>query len=708
MMKRLCFLLLVFLLISCKKQESQQLNLSSLPDYAALVDMYMGVQRSSHCTFGPQLPHASICPSPQTPNGADGGYNPNEPIRGFGQLHVTGTGWGRYGQIFFSPQAGTFSALEEGHDSPKSAEIATPYYYAVNLDRYGIKAEIAPDHHSAAYRFTYPSDSVSYLLFDLTHSVSQHIVPWTGGKFHGGEIHYNEMEASFNGWGLYSGGWGSGKIYRVCYCFTLDIVPDSVNIIDKNHEELYAKIIFPKKTTAVNMKVAVSMKSVDNAMNFLAKELNNKQLEDVKEAAHQAWNKTLSKISVETKDEVAKKLFYTALYHSFLMPRDRSGDAPDWDGDDLPHVDDHLCTWDTWRTKYPLMVLINESFVSKTIQSFLVRFDKNHSLNPTFTSSLDGTWKQGGDDAENIVADAMVKGVKGFDYQKAYEMCKWEALNVRDRGDYLKNGWQPKEDDGTKECSATMEYAYNDYCVSEMANIIGDSIMANYFYNRSNQWVNLFNKDLENRGFKGFVAPKRNNGDWWLPIDTLRFFKEWDHVYFYEGNAWIYTLFVPHEADKLIELCGGKDMMIKRLEYGFNNQLVTLTNEPCFLAPFMFTHCNRPDLACKYVQYFRNKDFSLQNGFPDNEDSGAMGSWYVFTSIGIFPNAGQDFYYLIPPAFDVVSVNMSNGKTLKIKVEGNRTDTRFPSIYMNEKEIKNAMLKHKDLAEGGELLFKYE
>jgi len=140
-----------------------------------LVEMFMGVQGFSNCVIGPQLPHGSVNPSPQTPNGHHDGYDPKEPIRGFGQLHVSGTGWGRYGQIFMSPQIG-FNANEEGHDSPKSGEIATPYYYSVNLLRYGIKVEITPTHNCSLYRLTFPKSDNANILLDIAHNIPQHIV----------------------------------------------------------------------------------------------------------------------------------------------------------------------------------------------------------------------------------------------------------------------------------------------------------------------------------------------------------------------------------------------------------------------------------------------------------------------------------------------------------------------------------------------------
>lgn len=198
-------------------------------------------------------------------------------------------------------------------------------------------------------------------------------------------------------------------------------------------------------------------------------------------------------------------------------------------------------------------------------------------------------------------------------------------------------------------CSYEMEYAYNDFCAAEVAAMVGDAEHAELLRKRSRNWDRIFNPELESRGFKGFIAPRRENGEW-IDIDPAKHYGSWLE-YIYEGNSWIYTLFVPHDFERLISLCGGPERMAERLCYGFDNRLINLTNEPGFLSPFIFHHCGRPDLTARYVHRLREKDFSLTRGYPDNEDSGAMGAWYVFTSMGLFPNAGQDLYYLLHRVF---------------------------------------------------------
>lgn len=689
------FVLLFFALLP-------QLCLAENPktDRADLVDMFMGVQGFSNCVIGPQMPHGSVNPSPQTPNGHHDGYSPDEPIRGFGQLHASGTGWGRYGQIFISPQIG-FNAKENGHDSKKSDEIARPYYYSVNLDRYNIKAEVTPANHCASYRFTFPKSKNANILLDVAHNIPQHIVPFVKGYFIKGEINYDNTTNLLTGWGEYAGGFGSEKPYKVYFAIETDVKFKDVKITNNGNKALYAQLKLPESPGTVLMNVGISFKSIANGEGFLTNEVAGNSFETLKTSAKKAWENIFAKIEIKDGTIDEQRLFYTTMYHSYVMPRERTGDNPFWESDQA-HFDDHYCVWDTWRTKYPLMILLNESYVAKTINSFIDRFEHNGKVMPTFTSSLEWDWKQGGDDVDNIIADAFAKNVKGFDRTKAYELVKWNAFNQRSK-DYIQNGWE-SEPAERMSCSYTMEYAYNDFCGAEIAKAMNDLPTAKLLDERSGKWTNLFNPDLESKGFYGFVAPRKSNGEW-VDIELAQRYGSWVE-YFYEGNSWVYTLFTPHQFDRLIEMCGGKETMIKRLSYGFENNLIELDNEPGFLSPFIFTHCGRPDLTAKYVDMIRKNHFSLATGYPENEDSGAMGAWYIFTSIGFFPNAGQDYYYLLPPAFSDITITRENGKKIHIKTVKLSPDAKhIDSVNVNGKVLDKPVINHAEIAEGATIVY---
>ncbi|MDO4195360.1 MAG: GH92 family glycosyl hydrolase [Prevotellaceae bacterium] len=694
-------ILSAFLLLSC---------VSVCLAQSQYVDLFMGQQGGSNCVIGPQLPHGSVNPSPQTRDGGHDGYKPGEPVRGFGQLHVSGTGWGRYGQILLSPQRG-FNAEEDGHDSDITDEVATPYYYKCLLRRYNILCEVAPHHHSAAYRFTYQSlDGADEptLLLDVAHSLSQHIVPEQHGEFLGGNIHYDFRNQMLCGYGTYKGGFGSAEPYKIYFAISsphFNLQQAAIGAGQGNISRLFAQIKpITSDDKAKDLYVAVSLNSESNACQYLREECLGKGFGTLRDNAREAWNTALDKIQIQGTDE-EKQLFYTSLYFSMVMPRDRSNDNPRFGGE---NIDDHYCIWDTWRTCYPLLTLIDEPFVSKTIRSFLLRYQNDGKCTPTFTSSLEWDWRQGGDDVENVIADAFVKGVGGFDRDEAYRWMKWSALNNRSK-EYQLLGWQP-EVDTLMLCSNAMEYAYNDFCVSEVAKMMGDKAFAKKMLRRSKSWQKLFNTSLKDSDadIYGFIQPRRENGQWCGDkqggaFSPSKVYASWVE-YFYEGNSWTYSLFTPHDFKSLIRLSGGKKKMVERLCYGFDHEHIALWNEPGFLSPFIFHHCDRPDLTSQYVGRLRQKNFSLDGGFCDNEDSGAMGSWYVFTGIGLFPNAGQDYYYLLPPAYSDITLRLSSGGTLHITRED--TGSAVKAIYLNGKKLNGNTIKHSQIKNGGELHYK--
>lgn len=674
---------------------------SAQPRPVDCVDMFMGNRGESNCVIGPQLPHGSVNPSPQTPGGENDGYDPTRPIRGFGQLHVSGTGWGRYGQLLISPQIG-FSADEQGHDSPKSDESARPYCYAVTLDRYGIRAELAPTHNAAIYRFGFPASDDANILLDVAHNIPQHIKPEIGGRFLGGAISYDERTGLIGGWGSYKGGFGSGAPYKVYFAAALDRMPRSVTVADEGDGKLYARIALAPlaEPDTVRMKIAVSLRSESNARRLLAEQIPDFDFERVRERARRIWDERLGSIRIDTDADTARRIFYTALYHSFLMARDRTGDDPYTDSD-VPHLDDHYCIWDTWRTKYPLMTLLDEEYVARSINSFIARFERTGACQPTYTSSLEWEAKQGGDDVDNVIVDAWLKGVEGVDWQRAYRIVRHHALRTRSP-EYLQRGWQP-ERGAPMSCSATLEYAYNDHCASLMAEGMGDRETARMLAQRSLSWEQLFDPALESDGFSGFIAPRRADGER-IGIDPKKNYGSWVE-YFYEGNSWAYTLFTPHCFDRLIELCGGPEHMVERLRHGFDRGLIDLGNEPGFLAPYIFTHCARADLTSEYVARIRDTRFSLERGYPGNEDSGAMGAWYVFTSVGLFPNAGQEIYYLVAPRFERSELTTGRGKRIVIEARGLSAERRYiGSVTLDGRPLDRAWLRHDEIADGAHIV----
>jgi len=698
----------------------------SLVDY---VDNFIGVRdKNSSCILGPQLPQGSINPSPQTAPGNINwdmdGYIMGQPIRGFGQLHVSGTGWGKYGNFLISPQVG-LSAGETEHDSPKELESATPFQYSVTLSRYGIKTEITPSIHSAIYRLTFPKSDSASLLLDVSHSIIDIATTMKGkfARFEDGTVTFsNKKGDEFKGYGEYSGGFSDGK-YKIYFCARLSKAPASKGtwlngIINKGqmtekslqpNDRIGAYVQYKtKKNEVVFFKIAVSFVSIEQATTWLDNEIPAWDFDAVKENAKKVWNNELAKIKVEGGSEKDKRIFYTACYHASIMPRNRTNDMVGFDKN-VPVWDDHLAVWDTWRTLYPLKVLTNQEMVSGTINSFIARFKKNGMVKDAYVAGKDKADDQGGNNIDNIIADAYAKGIPGVDWQEASKLMKFQADNERNGMSYGKPdsskmykslGWIPA---GKMSCSATLEYAYNDFCFGQMAKGLGMQDDYKKYNDRSTQWINLWNPNAESDGYKGFIVPRKLNGDF-IPIDLKKKWGSWKN-YFYEGSAWTYSYFVPHQFEKLVELSGGKKLFAQKLQYAFENNLIDYGNEPAFLAVQSFHYADRSDLASFYVRKLMKERFT-EEGYMENEDSGAMSSWYIFSAMGFFPNAGQDIYYLTGPSFKKVVLTMSNKKTITVLAPNASPENIYvKSVMINGKPWNKFWFNHSDIANGAIIEF---
>jgi predicted alpha-1,2-mannosidase len=696
------------------------------------VDTKIGVidNRLNWCVIGPQLPYGSINPSPQTRDGETDGYNPDRPIKGFGQLHVSGTGWSKYGHFLVSPQVGLAVGPEE-HESAKSNEITTAYYYQTNLDRYGIVAGVAPTHHAALYQFTYPQSDSAYVVLDATQSIGD-IMPELGIKFEQCQVELlpekrqiRAMIECIGGWAwapgktnfLYfvaefdqpfveSGVWKDKDIFKGQYTMSKD----------KNTKQRVGTFCRFKTQNGdkVLMKVALSFSGFENAEKYLKDELPGWKIDDVKQTGMAAWEKKLQTIKIETDSEDQKKIFYTAMYHTMVQPRDRTGDNPKWKSD-KPYWDDNYALWDTWRSVYPLNVLIDPDMIRDNILCFIDRFKHNGVVRDAFVFGVDMEEEQGGNNVDNVIADAYAKGLKGINWKEAYQVLKHNAekerqgvvsfnyadpINRINNGRYRELNWIPE---CINSSSNTLEYAYNDFCVAQMAKGLGYSADYKKYLKRSNSWTNLWNEDLESDGYKGFIDGRKADGTF-LGQDPKLWGKSWKNV-FYEGSSWTYSYFVPHDINQLIKRMGGKQKYAERLEHAMINNLIDYGNEPAFWALRSFCHAGRPDLNSKWVNYIMTHNYDTR-GVTNNDDTGAMSSWYIFSAIGFFPNAGQDIYYLNAPLYKKSVVTLGNGKTLTITAK-NLSDKAIyiKSCKINGKVWTSSIFRHKDIANGGTIEF---
>lgn len=727
-MKKISLLIFIVYIVYCQYFYCQN-SKKEIRHLVQFVDPRIGVidNRSNNCVIGPQVPFGSINPSPETPDGGNDGYAPGKPVRGFGQLHVSGTGWGKYGHFLVSPQVGLYIGEME-HDSPISNEVATASYYSAHLERFNVIAEVTPTHHCAMYRFTFPSTDSAYILIDVTHSLTRDIATYIGGTVYANTVTIDTVSKDkVYGMIKYEGGFGDG-VYQLYFCGQFSQKATSMGVwknksllfnttsvkLSEEKDRIGAFFKFDSQNgNTLLMKVSISFRSMEKAESYLESEIPDWNFDSIKKACDSLWNEALSSILLEGTTEIQNRIFYTALYHSMLMPRNRTGDFEGWQ-DNEQLWDDQYAVWDTWRTVFPLMVLIKPDMVKDNITSFINRFNHNKQVKDAFIAGLDMFAEQGGNDVDNVIADAIMKEVPGIDITEAYRVLKHNAEYERNGfqgfsnkmpfdivvGAYKKRGWIPAS---IMSCSMTLEYAYNDFCIAQVAKKIGLKDDYEKYLNRSKMWIKLWNPNLESYGFSGFICPKDKNGKW-IIIDAAFNWGSWKE-YFYEANSWTYSFFVPHEIEKLIELNGGKENYALKLDFALRNNLIELANEPSFLAIRTFNVADRLDLNCYWVNYIMNNLYD-ETGLPGNDDSGAMSSWYIFSAIGFFPNAGQETYFINAPFCKKIIIQRPYGKNIIIEApNASEKNIYVKSFYINGKKYKNPWFNHRDIMNGATLKF---
>ena len=721
----------------------------SIVDY---VDTKIGVtgKSTSNCVIGPQLPFGAINPSPNTsliydnedvikdnskksylPKITTAGCDPVMPIMGFSQLHVSGTGGdSHYGHFLISPQIG-ISVKYNSHNSLGDFSETKAYYFKTKLLKYNIVSEIAPTKHAAIYRFTFPKADVASIVVDAAQSLPKDIM--SGYKnyknlkcfIYKNTIEIDKEKQTIRGMITTKGGWGCSKPYEFYFVaqfnkkvFNIGVWKDSTlfenlqTISRDTKDSLATQRIgaFSSFKTAVGeqvlMKVAISLSSYENAEKYLLNEIPKWDFETIKAAAKAEWDGQLKKITVTGVSDVQKKIFYTAMYHSMVMPRDLTGDNPNWKSNQ-PYWNDHYCVWDTWRTIFPLHALINPNMVRDNILAFLDRYKHNGMVRDGYISTADVDGDQGGNNIDNVIVEAYLKGIKGVDWNEAYQLLKYNAEYERGvyvpnkkyaHSFYVKNGWIPYN--VGRASSKTLEFSYNDFCIASMAKGLGKVEDFNKYIERSGNWQKLWNDNTESKGYKGFIGIKDSNNTF-IENDPAAFAKPIWTGPFYEGTSWHYSYFVPHDIDKLVSLMGGKSKFAERLDFALKNDLIDFGNEPSFLTLRLFNYANRPDLSSYWINYALIKNYGLDGG-PGQDDSGAMSSWYIFSALGFFPNAGQDIYYLNGPLYPKSDIILGNGKilTLKAKNAGEK-NIYIKSCKINGKVWNSPIFHHSDIANGG-------
>ena len=670
-MKKL--LSLVFLFLS---------TLAFSQNFHQYVNPMIGTGGHGHTYPGATTPFGMVQLSPDTRidgswDGCSGYHYSDNVIYGFSHTHLNGTGCSDFGDIMLMPTMGdsTFNPKEYSSTFSHSNEKATAGFYSVKLDKHNIDVRLTVSTRIGFHEYTFNEKGQANIILDLNHR----------DKLLQGEVKIIDkktIEILRR-----SEAWAKDQYVYARIEFNVPVKISKVEANQENKSDFYSgtilKIAFSKevkKGEKILVKVALSPTSYEGAKLNIS-EIKDWNFNKVKQNAEQLWDKQLSKIEITESNKDKLAIFYTALYHTMVQPniaqdidgkyRGRDNQTHQSEGFDYYSV---FSLWDTFRAAHPLYTLIEKKRTADFINTFLMQYEQGGRL-PVWELASNETDCMIGYHSVSVMVDAMVKGIKGFDYEKAFEAAKHSAmLDHLGLDAYKKQGFISMDDEH-ESVSKTLEYAYDDWCIAQMAEILGKHEDYDYFMKRSQSWKNVFDWDT------GFMRPKKNGG-WDKPFDP----KEINNN-FTEGNSWQYSFFVPQDIPGLIEAYGGKEKFESKLDELFNSESKTTGreqadvtgligqyahgNEPSHHMAYLYNYVGKPEKTTEKVHFILNNFYkNAPDGLIGNEDCGQMSAWYVLSSMGIYAvTPGKGSWSVTEPFFEKIRVNFENKEPEEITKE---------------------------------------
>ncbi|HET9478610.1 MAG TPA: GH92 family glycosyl hydrolase, partial [Pyrinomonadaceae bacterium] len=637
-MKSLANLCLLLLLL-CAPISAQQ-------DLARYVDPFIGTAGHGHTYPGATRPFGMVQLSPDTRltgwDGCSGYHYSDSIIYGFSHTHLSGTGISDYGDILLMPTAGEvfLNALNSGSPEKGYAsrfqhrnETASPGYYSVKLDDDNIFVELSATERAGIHRYTFPRSQQANIIIDLNHRDK---VLDSGLRITGGD--------TIVGWRR-SQAWAKEQIVYFAIQFSHPFIGNGIAIDDKlvpgvseaRGRNVKAYFRFHTEIApVVTVRVGISAVDTNGAWLNLAAELGHKSFEKVKDEARAAWNKELNKITVDGDSTSQLTNFYTALYHATLAPNLFMDVDRRYRGRDLKiHQAENFTNytvfslWDTFRAAHPLYALIDRQRTRDFIKTFLVQYEQGGRL-PVWELAANETDTMIGYHAVSVIADAAVKGIDGFDLQKAFEAMKQSAelRQHRSLGAYIDKGFIAMEDE-RESVSKVLEYAYDDWCIAEVAHMLGRTDDYHRYLARAQSYKNVFDP------VSGFMRP-RSNGNWIEPFDPREV-----TFAFTEANSWQYTFFAPQDISGLMRLMGGRRAFARKLDQMFAADSRTTGREQVDITGLIgqYAHGNEPSHHMAYLYNYAGEPWKTQfrvrqimdpfytpapEGLIGNEDCGQM------------------------------------------------------------------------------------
>jgi predicted alpha-1,2-mannosidase len=694
------------------------LQLLAQTDFTKYVDPFIGTGGHGHTFPGPTLPFGMVQLSPDTRlkgwDGCSGYHYSDMRIYGFSHTHLSGTGCSDYGDILLIPTTGKpqFSNKKYSSTFKKESEKASAGYYSVFLDKPQVKAELTATIRTGLHKYTFPKSSSANIILDLTHRdmVTKGEINITGN---------NEIS------GLrVSNAWANKQIVYFVIQFSKPFTKSGIakanaaNLNAKHDTGSLLKAFVSFETTegeVIYAKVGISAVSIEGARKNLLAEQPGFDFDKTVADAKAAWNKELGRIDAQSKDEATLRTFYSALYHAMTPPntysdvdgkyRGRDFEVHEGKGFDYYTV---FSLWDTYRALHPLLTIIEPKRTADFINTFITQYEQGGRL-PVWELSSCETWCMIGYHAIPVITEAYLKGVTGFDANKAYEAMKFSAMEDRNGlKSYKENGYIKYLEAG-ENVSRTLEYAYDDWCIAMVAQKLGKTDDYNYFIKRAQSYKNLFDAGT------GFMRPR--NGAFMANFDPYKV----DHNYT-EGNAWQYSFYVPQDLSGQMKLLGGKEKLASFLDTLFTTTSnLTGHKQPDISGMIgQYVHGNEPSHQIAYEYNYVGEAYKTQamvrrimnemyhdkpDGLSGNEDCGQMSAWYIFSALGFYPVCpGSQQYAIGSSLLDKGTLHLENGKTFTITATNNQAGNVYiRSAKLNGITYTKSYLTFTDITNGGTL-----
>ena len=682
------------------------------------VDPRIGSEGLGRVFVGPSCPFGMVKPSPDCTTAPNSGWLPMpERVDGFSQVHVSGTGGGpKYGNILLMPFAEFDPA--ETYDYRRYEDISLGYY-STTFERSGIGVEVTAAQKASVYRFHYPASGEKCLRLDLDFFLGRSETPGAreAQEFVDAQVSILD-DRNISGSQTIRGGWNNGAPYTVFFHLRSD-APFSKTALDGH----VVRVAFDRDD--VEVRVGISFLDTEKARENLEM-VERSSFEEIKVQCVEQWKELLDRVKVSGSAR-DKRMFYTALYHTMLMPVDRTGEwAPA--GDEV-YYDDYYALWDTYRTSLPMITILDPARERDIVNALLTIYRHDGYLPDARSGNSNGR-TQGGSNAEIVIADAFVKGMEGIDYEEALKAMLKDAEvppvddEAEGRGgldEYRSLGYIPW---GIPRAgNRTVEYAACDAAIATVAEGLGYEDIAEEYRQMGGYWKNLWRNDVTDDGVTGFLMPRDASGTW---LDDLPYgysdrgdaryrytptmvegpwYTKWWSSFFYEGTSWEYSLSVPQDVPGLVEICGGAEAFDERLDRFFEGGYYNVANEPSFLTPCLYHWIGKPEKTSRQVLQIMADHFNdTPLGLPGNDDSGAMSAWLAFHQLGLYPVAGTDRYVVHTPVFKRSEIRLSNGNRFIVKAKGLSPERcRIQEARLNGILLDSLFLTHQDLMKGGTL-----